>query len=68
MITKAERKGNELHLTIKLADAPYRSKSAVQKALAKGQTEESVEATMLATTGGFQRQGDVKVSLNVTKA
>ena len=33
---QAERKGNKLILTIDLADKPYRSKSAIAKALAKG--------------------------------
>lgn len=68
MISKFERKGNTLVLTIDLADKPYRSKSAIAKALARGLGEDTVDATMLGTTGGFQRCGDVKVSLNVTKA
>jgi uncharacterized protein YaaQ len=68
MIAHSERKGNKLVLTIDLADKPYKSKSAIAKALAAGRGEETVPATMLASTGGFQRVGDCKVSLNVTTA
>ncbi len=65
MIVNSERKGNLLVLTIKLADKPYRSKSALAKALAKGLAPETVPETSLATSGGFQRIDDVRVSLNV---
>jgi len=65
---QAERKGNKLILTIDLADKPYRSKSAIAKALAKGLDAETVPATSLASSGGFVRCGDVKVSLNVMTA
>ena len=68
MIVSSKRDGNKLFLTIELADKPYKSKSAIAKALAKGQKEADVPATMLATTGGFARVGDCKVSLNVTTA
>lgn len=67
MITKSERKGNQLILTVDLAAVAYKSKSAIAKALDKGLDADTVVANMLATTGGFQRCGDVKVSLNVLK-
>lgn len=66
MVTNFDRKGNTLILTIDLAKTPYKSKSAIAKAIKAGGSEANVEPTMLASTGGFQRCGDVKVSLNVT--
>lgn len=68
MIVSSKREGDKLTLTIQLAAKPYQSKSALAKALAKGIAPDQVPATMLATTGGFARVGDVKVSLNVTAA
>lgn len=67
-ISNSERKGNKLILTIDLADKPYQSKSALNKAAKAGQKPESVAATMLATTGGFALVNGLKVSLNVITA
>lgn len=61
----ATRNGNKLVLTIDLADKPYQSKSAVAKALDKGKDPATVPATMLAGTSGFERFGDVRLSLNI---
>lgn len=68
MITNAERKGDTLILTVKLHAKPVQSKSALAKALAKGDKPEDVPATLLATTGGFTSpvNAGCKVSLNVT--
>lgn len=68
MITSAKRDGNKLTLTIQLADKPTRSKSAVQKAIAKGLAESTVPETLLASTGGFALCEGVKVSMNIIKA
>lgn len=62
-----ERKGNTLVITVTL-EKPYRSKSAIAKALEKGQNPENVPANMVYTSGGFIRSGDVKLSLNVLQA
>jgi hypothetical protein len=66
-VLASKKDGNKLILTIELAATPFRSKSAIAKALKAGQTEDSVEATMLATSGGFTRVDGVKLSYNVTK-
>lgn len=68
MIVASKREGDKLTLTIQLSAKPYRSKSAIAKALAKGLAIETVPETMLGTTGGFQRVENCKVSLNVTTA
>ncbi len=68
MSISAKRNGDQLVITVELAKSPYRSKSAVAKALAKGQDESTVAATMLGGTSGFERFGDVKLSLNIIKA
>jgi hypothetical protein len=66
-------KGNQLILTIDLATTPFQSKSALDKARKECDKAKvpfdatKVAATMLATSGGFARVGDLKVSFNVTK-
>lgn len=66
MAINGTRKGNQLILTIDLAEKPTVSKSAIAKAIKAGQDPSKVEPTMLATTGGFMRFDGCKVSLNVT--
>lgn len=68
MSISSEVKGNSLIITVDLTATPTRSKSAVEKALAKGGKAEDVPATLLATSGGFIRAGVAKFSLNVMKA
>jgi len=67
MVT-SEIKGNFLILTIDVSGTPYKSKSALLKAAAKGLDEKQVEASAVATSGGFVRQGKFKYSVNVNLA
>lgn len=68
MSIKSEIKGDLLVITVDLKATPYQSKSAIEKALAKGGKAEDVPATMLGSTGGFTRCGAAKFSLNVMTA
>lgn len=61
-------KGDKLVITVDLTAKPTRSKSAVEKALAKGGKLEDVPETLIATSGGFMRAGAAKFSLNVMTA
>ncbi len=65
MAYTAKREGNKLILTIDLADKPVQAKSAVAKAIEKGQKAETVPATVLASSGGFIRHDGFKVSFNI---
>lgn len=68
MIVASKREGTKLHLTIELAAAPYKSKSAIAKALKNGGSADDVPAEMLASSGGFTGAADgIKVSYNVMK-
>lgn len=68
MSINSEVKGDKLVITVDLNVKPTQSKSAVEKAVAKGLDAATVAATLLATSGGFIRCGDAKFSLNVMKA
>ena len=57
-------KDNVLTLTIDLAKTPYISNSEQVKATKEGRT---AVASMLASSGGFTRIGDLRVSFNVMK-
>lgn len=56
-----------LAIVVPLNATPVQSKSALAKAAAKGLSADTVPANLLATTGGFTRYGNCKVSLNVLK-
>lgn len=56
--------GDKLILTIDISGKPTVSKSAAQKAADKGLPMPA--PTLIASSGGFMRQGNVKFSLNVT--
>jgi hypothetical protein len=65
----AKMNGTTLVIEVPLAGAkPYVSKSAIAKAVAKGIDPATLTAEAVATSGGFQRLGDYKFSLNVNKA
>ena len=57
-------KDGKLTLTVDLASAPYVSNS--EKAKAEKEKRDPV-AHMLASSNGFTRLGDVRISLNVLK-
>lgn len=57
-------KDGKLTLTIDLAAAPYVSVSEKAKATKEGREP---KANMLASSGGFTRIGDCRVSFNVMK-
>lgn len=63
-IVNSKVEGNKLTLTIQLADKAYVSNSEAAKAAKEGRT---ALASMLATSGGFTRIGDLRVSFNVMK-
>ncbi len=65
----AKMEGSTLVISVPLQGAkPYVSKSAIAKCLAKGGNPDTLVAEAIATSGGFQRLGDYKFSLNVNKA
>ena len=49
-------------------EKPYVSKSAIAKALAKGEDATKLPALSVYTSGGFLKHGDYKFSLNVNVA
>lgn len=65
VINSVVDKDGNLVLTIALSKTPTQSKSAIAKAIKDKVDPSTVPATMLATTGGFTRCGNFKVSLNV---
>ena len=64
MATSGKIENGKLILTIDLAKEPYVSGSEQKKADAE---KRSPVATMLASSGGFTRIGDLRVSFNVMK-
>ena len=58
-------KDGKLTLTIDLAKDPYVSNSEAAKAIKE---DRPANANMLASSGGFTRIGDCKVSFNVMKS
>ena len=64
MSVQGNVKDGKLTLTIDLAKDPYISNSEAAKAAKEGRT---ANANMLASSGGFTRIGDCKVSFNVMK-
>ena len=64
MSVQGNVKDGKLILTIDLASTPYVSNSEAVKA---GKEGRPAQANMLASSGGFTRIGDCKVSFNVMK-
>ena len=64
MATSGKIENGKLILTIDLAKEPYVSGSEAKKAVAE---KRDPIAAMLASSGGFTRIGDVRVSYNVMK-
>lgn len=64
--------GNKLCIVVDISPEALKnatkSKSAIAKALAKGQAADTVPASVVASSGGFTLCGPVKLSLNVIKA
>lgn len=67
MVT-GKMEGTNLVLTIDCSGKPYVSKSAQAKAASKGIDIKTLVPEAIATSGGFMRVGNFKVSVNVNKA
>ena len=68
MSVQSKLDGNKLILTIDVSGAPYVSKSATAKAVAKGLDPAKLSPESVATSGGFIREGKFKYSVNVNLA